>query len=128
MSATRVLSQLTLCRNVALRTSSRFPTVSRSRSLRSSSYPATVVPTLKHNLSSYGRLSANRISQLSSNRWIASSAPLPSSSSEKKGVGRVKAMKVAIIGQSLFGKEVKDYFSYTRILTELILYVNMLYS
>ena len=116
MSATRLLSHLSLRRGVALspsKTSSpatRFPSAIRSsRHYTTTSYPATLVPALTKIPARCGRLSTNQIAR--SSRWISSTVP---AATNDRGVTGEKGMKVAIIGQSLFGKEVHKFANYVK--------------
>ena len=111
MSASRVLSQLARRQSVALKSTkttstagARLPLATSTRLHGTFRHSVGAVSLSRHGLS----LSAsNRISQSLSSRWIATATPLSSSGVGEKGASSgAKGMKVAIIGQSLFGKEV----------------------
>lgn len=108
MSASRMISQLALRRSSVLKSSTsatvtRLPSAARSHSLRTFTCPAAI-PALRQ----YGRLLSNPHSQLrSAQRWFASTSSLSSAVSDAEGSSGARGMKVAIIGQSLFGKEVE---------------------
>ena len=115
MSASRVLSQLALRRGrMALNssnTTTRFPSSVPCchHSLITTPYRAATctVPALRQGLSKFGRVrSSIPVTQLgSSSRSFTSTVPL-SSATDGKGSSGPRPMKVAIIGQSLFGREV----------------------
>ena len=108
MSATRLLSHLSLRRGAALtspKTSSpaaRFPSAVRSsRHHGTTLYPATLLPALTKIPARYGKLSTTPL--VRSSRWISNTVP---AATNDRGMTGEKGMKVALIGQSLFGKEV----------------------